>query len=102
VGEDHCLDSEKEEEDMRNFMDAGGAEPRGIEDVQGWQELQEQIKSDLLIAHKQYDPISHINQLLVLRNFATLRLKGIGCMDASRAIALQWHPGEGVHFACRI
>jgi hypothetical protein len=102
LGEDRRLNSDEEERDMHNFIDAGGALPRGIdliEDVRGWLDLREQIKSDLLIAHRRHAPISHINQLLVLRNFATLRLKGVGRMDASEAIAQQWHSGEGVHFA---
>jgi len=40
-----------------------------------------------------------------LRNFATLRLKGLGRIAASKEIARQWHDkldGSSDHFACRI
>lgn len=87
---------------MDNFVDVGGADPKVDEDIRGWMELREQIRSDLLTAHKRHEPISHINQLMVLRNFATLRLKGLGRIAASKAIAQQWHHGEGVHFARQI
>ena len=40
-----------------------------------------------------------INQLLLLRNFATLRIKGTRKIAASCKIAQQWHDGEGIHFA---
>jgi hypothetical protein len=46
-----------------------------------------------------------INQLLIMRNFATLRLKGLGRIAASKEIARQWHEkleGSSDHFACRI
>ena len=39
---------------------------------------------------------------MLIRNFATLRLKGLGCIKASLEIAHQWHDGEGVHFARRV
>jgi hypothetical protein len=96
------VNSDREEEDMDDFADVGGAEPKEVKDIRGWQDLREQIKSDLLVAHKRHDPISRINQLMVLRNFATLRLKGVGRIAASEAIARQWQDGEGVHFACQI
>ena len=35
-------------------------------------------------------------------HFATLRIKGVGRMAASREIARQWHDGEGTHFARRV
>ncbi|KAJ7692407.1 hypothetical protein B0H17DRAFT_839474, partial [Mycena rosella] len=47
-------------------------------------------------------PFSKVNQLMVLRNFATLRLKGHGIIDASVQIAHQWYEGEGVHFARKV
>jgi hypothetical protein len=36
---------------------------------------------------------------LIIRNFATLRLKGLPRIPASLEIARQWHEGEGAHFA---
>ena len=47
-------------------------------------------------------PISQVNQLLILHNFATLRLKGYGKMEASLEIARQWHEGEGMHYARKV
>jgi hypothetical protein len=46
--------------------------------------------------------LTEINQLLILRNFANLHIKGLGHMDLSKHIALEWHKGQGIHFACRI
>jgi len=40
-------------------------------------------------------PLSCLNQLLVLQNFATLQLKGFGRISASQEIAHQWHEGKG-------
>ena len=47
-------------------------------------------------------PVSQVNQLLIIRNFATLHLKGYNQIDASLDIACQWHEGEGVHFAQKV
>ncbi len=73
-----------------------------MEDIQGWQELREQIKSDLELAEKSKSSLSKITQLLILRNFATLRIKGCGRMAASEDIARQWREGKGAHFARRV
>jgi hypothetical protein len=94
--------SEHEEDDFDIFMAAGGPEPNTKADIRDWRDLREQIKSDLEIAHKRHEPLSRINQLLILRNFATLRIKGVGRMIASRDIAQQWKDGTGVHFARQI
>ncbi|KXN91836.1 hypothetical protein AN958_11655 [Leucoagaricus sp. SymC.cos] len=54
-----------------------------------WTELREQIKTDL----QKYKilSLSQINQLLILRNFATLIVKGSRRIEASFKIARQWH-----------
>lgn len=39
---------------------------------------------------------------MLIRSFATLRLKGLGRVEASLEIARQWHKGEGVHFARKV
>jgi len=96
VGEDG------EEDDIDDFMEASGAEPNAKEDIRDWKDLREQIKSDLTMAHKNHDSLSRINQFLILRNFATLRMKGIGRILASQEIARQWQDGAGVHFARQI
>ncbi|KIL54192.1 hypothetical protein M378DRAFT_188729 [Amanita muscaria Koide BX008] len=70
-------------------------------DIRSWHELRDQIKKDL---KKNHYTLSQINQLLIIRNFATLRLKGYGRMEASMTIAEQWHEGTGsqVHFSRRV
>ena len=107
-GSGHELDSlgpegaggERDEDDINNFMDAGGSEPK--EDIRDWHKLQDRIKSDLVMAHKQHDSLSCINKFLILRNFATLRIKGIEHIVASQEIMQQWHDSVGVHFAHQI
>ena len=93
---------EGEEETIDNVLDAGGAEPKASKDVRGWHELQEQIKSNLELAEKNKAIPRIITQLLILRNFATLQMKGCGRMAASEAIARQWHKGKGTHFARQV
>jgi hypothetical protein len=70
----------------------------GIVQIRGWDVLREQVKSDLKKFSKTL-PLSKINQLMIIRNFVTLRLKGFGRIDASIQIARQWHDGDGVWFA---
>jgi len=70
-------------------------------DIRGWDELREQIKKDLAKGGKTL-PLSQVNQLLLIRNFATLRLKGMGRIAASLEIAHQWHEGEGAYFAQKV
>jgi len=97
------MDSNGEENDMRQFLDdEEDEELRAMEEIHGWPVLQEQIKEDHKKAHKQDATPTVINQLLILRNFATLLSKGLGRMAASEQIALQWHEGKGTYFAHQI
>ena len=98
--EDEEVPSDDEEDDMDNFMEASGCEPK--EDVRKWPELRDQIKADLEAAHKRKESITQINELLILRNFATLRIRGDGRIAASMQIARQWTDGVGTHFARQI
>ncbi|KAJ3978884.1 hypothetical protein F5890DRAFT_1559520 [Lentinula detonsa] len=68
-------------------------------EVRGWEDLREEVKKELEKSKKKSLPLSKINQLLIIRNFCTLSLKGFSRIEASRQIALQWHEKEGVHFA---
>ena len=43
---------EEEEEDMDNFIDPGGFELNAKDEIRGWKELQDQIKSDMNEGHK--------------------------------------------------
>jgi hypothetical protein len=71
--------------------------------IRDWEVLRAQIKADLKKKHKSL-PLSQINQLMVLRNFANLRLKGYGRIQASYEITQQWYEKEGSasYFARRI
>jgi hypothetical protein len=70
-------------------------------DISGWDVLRTQIDKDLKKGKKTL-PVSQLRKLLLIRNFATLRLKGFKRIEASQQIALQWHSGEGAHFARQI
>ena len=97
--------SEAEDDMLDAFIEAGTGKVQHVwakEDLRGWDDLREQIKDDLASSKTRNMSLTQVNQLLILRNFATLRLKGLGRIAASRAIAQQWHEGEGVHFARRI
>jgi hypothetical protein len=83
-------------------MEASGSQPRAREEIRRWEELREQIKSDLEEAHRRHETLTHMNKLLILRNFATLRIKDTGRIAASKEIARQWHEGTGVHFTRQI
>ncbi|KAI6168541.1 hypothetical protein EDD17DRAFT_1750092 [Pisolithus thermaeus] len=65
----------------------------GHGEICDWKILHDQIKEDL----KKYKslPLSDVNQLMILSNFATLRLKGASHMAASFGVAQQWYTGEG-------
>jgi hypothetical protein len=39
-----------------------------------------------------------MNQLTILRNFATLHIKGLQHMATSEEIVQQWHNCVGIHF----
>ncbi|KAJ7231192.1 hypothetical protein C8J57DRAFT_1251284 [Mycena rebaudengoi] len=67
--------------------------------VLSWTEIRDLVDKRLKLAKKKYTPLAQVNQLLIIRNFATLSLKGFGRIQASVEIARQWQEGEGVHFA---
>ncbi|KAE9403386.1 hypothetical protein BT96DRAFT_990244 [Gymnopus androsaceus JB14] len=46
--------------------------------IHDWGQLRDEIKDNLKKAKKKSSPLSQINQLLVLQNFANLHLKGFG------------------------
>ena len=60
-----------------------------------------QVK-DYLKKNGKISPLSQVNQLLIISNFATLRLKGVSRTQASLEIARQWHEGQGNWFARRV
>jgi hypothetical protein len=70
----------------------------GNDEVRGWDELRTQINKDLDKNHKSLF-LSQINQLMLIRSFASLRLKGFNRIPASMEIARQWHEKDGTYFA---
>jgi len=54
------------------------------------------------MAKKKNIPLTQLNQLIILRNFTTLHIKGIKWIVASKQIMEQWHDGWGIHFARQI
>jgi len=74
---------------------------QGKTEVRDWNVLRQQIKTTLKKTSKQ-PPLTQINQLMILANFATLRLKGVSRIAASLEIAKQWHEGNGIWFARRV
>jgi len=92
---------EKDAEEMWEDEIEDMMQPRS--EIRSWGELREQIKMDLNKKHSHL-PLSQINQLMIIQNFANLRLKGFGRIEASHEIAHQWHEKEGsnVHFAQQI
>lgn len=70
-------------------------------EIRSWEVLRAQINTDLKKKHRKFT-MTQTNQLLMIRNFATLQIKGVRRIPASTEIARQWHPGEGHHFARRI
>ena len=74
-------------------------------EIRDWVALRSRmmIKVDLKTKHKSL-PLLQINQLMILRNFANLRLKGFDRIPASFEIARQWNKEDSSnsHFARRI
>lgn len=80
-------------EEMEEWEEELDVAIKGSTKIRDWKTLHEQIKKDL--KNHKHLPLSHINQLMILQNFATLRLKGASRMCASAEIAQQWHEGHG-------
>jgi hypothetical protein len=98
---DHALPPSRPEDDVMHKweLEAEYETPifGGVDEIRDWGMLWDQIKNDLKKKAKTL-PLSQFNQLTIIRNFATLRLKGLGRLAASQEIARQWHEGEGHHF----
>jgi len=97
--DNEATQSEGKKNDIDDVFDATGFEPKAKDKVHGWEELREQIKEDLRKGHRAHKPLSQMNQLTILRNFATLHIKGLQHMAASEEIVQQWHNRVGIHFA---
>ncbi|KAJ6544077.1 hypothetical protein B0H19DRAFT_1076244 [Mycena capillaripes] len=62
--------------------------------IYSWEEVRTKIKADLK-KKSNILPLSRINQLMIVCNFATLRIKGTSRIQAGDEIARQWHEGKG-------
>ena len=100
--DDDPIGSEGEKKDTNLLLDAVGSEPKVKDDVRSWEELREQIKDDLKMGYKKHAPHVHMNQLMILRNFTMLCIKGRAHIAASEEIMWQFHEGAGMHFTRQI
>ncbi|KAF8227164.1 hypothetical protein L208DRAFT_1405913 [Tricholoma matsutake] len=94
------MDAEPEKSDLESLLEDWEAELD--ESVQGpkshawdWTDLQKQIK-DHLKKNSKTLPLSRLNQLLIISNFATLCLKGISQTQAIRALARHYQIFEAL------
>ncbi|KAF8196618.1 hypothetical protein K438DRAFT_1672729 [Mycena galopus ATCC 62051] len=62
--------------------------------IRDWAEIRAEIKLELK-KNSKILPLSRINQLMIVSNFATLRLKGVSRTQAGAEISRQWHDGKG-------
>ena len=99
------VDSNFESNNMVDDDDAEGWEQeldsaiKSSTEIRDWGTLREQIQQDLKQGQKTL-PLAHLNQLMILSNFATLRLKGASRIKASLEISQQWaDQGNGNWFA---
>ena len=76
-------------------------QPNKKPEIKSWNELRDQLKKDL---KNKTLHLLQINRLLIVQNFATLRLKGNGRMEASMKIAEQWDEGANsqTHFSRQV
>jgi len=88
--------NEDESEDWESKLEEGLQGPKSH--IHDWSDLQTQIK-DHLKKNSKTLPLSQVNQLLIILNFATLHLKGFSRTHAGLKIAQQWHKGQGNWFA---
>lgn len=112
-GDDDTEEIQQIEKEIEAMVDLGEADGEAWEDeidentmnpqmeLCPWDVLRAKIKDEVKKKQKILS-ISHLNQLMILANFATLRLKGLSRMAASAEIAHQWHEGNGIWFARRV
>ncbi len=94
--------SDREEDDMDNFIEASGSDPKAKEDIRSWKELREQLKLDWLEGQKKNERPTHLNKLTILQNFTTLCIKGVRRITASKEIMRVWQDGVGMYFTHQI
>ena len=95
--EEESLDTDREAWEDELELGIQGAKA----DIKDWATLRKQVKNDLKKNGKKMS-VSKINQLMIISNFATLRLKGSSRIQASEEIAKQWHEGTGKWFAHKV
>ncbi|THU87050.1 hypothetical protein K435DRAFT_682354, partial [Dendrothele bispora CBS 962.96] len=95
----HGVMMENDIEDLEDELDENvGKLPS---DIRPWDELRDQLKNDLKMKKNRLS-LSEVNKMMILVNFANLRLKGESRMQASEIVAKAWHNNEGKWFARRI
>jgi hypothetical protein len=66
-----------------------------------WPEIRAEVDKQLKTQFKTLAR-TEVNQLIILRSFATLLMRGVKRIDASLRVAEQWRDGAGTHFARRV
>lgn len=69
---DKAVNLEDKEDNTDNFIEVSRCEPKARDETRRWPELRDQIISNIKEAHNWQASLKHINQLLVLQNFAML------------------------------
>lgn len=89
---------EEDGEDWENELEESVQGPVAIRD---WKTLREKINGELKTNRKTL-LLGHIDQFLILCNFATLQIKGFTHTDASLDIAQQWQEGGGNYYVWHV
>jgi hypothetical protein len=77
--------NEDEIEEWEGKLEEGLQSPKSH--ICDWADLRKQIKDHLKKKNSKILPLSQVNQLLIILNFTTLRLKGVSRTQASLEIA---------------
>jgi hypothetical protein len=80
------------EDELDELMDST------VDAERSWSEIRAEVDAQLKKNFKHFGR-TEVNQLIILRSFATLLMKGYGKVEASKRIAEQWRDGEGLHFS---
>ena len=60
--------ADEEEETIDAVLGASGADPKPINEIRDWKDLREQLKGDIVSAHKKRARLTTTHKLLLLRN----------------------------------
>ena len=91
--EEEGYESDGEERNTEFLLDTEEDGPMATakdkSEIRTWDKLWDQLKGDLQAVKGRSATLTQINQLIILRNFANLHMKGLKCIVASEQIAEQ-------------